>query len=55
MNKSEVKEKFDFKEKSSTGWICPKCGRVLAPNVITCPCTQSKQENVQASINWIKD
>ncbi len=22
----------------SSGWICPKCGRVLAPWVSECPC-----------------
>ena len=22
----------------STGWICPKCGRALAPWVSSCPC-----------------
>lgn len=21
-----------------TGWICPKCGRVLAPDMQECPC-----------------
>lgn len=20
------------------GWICPKCGRAIAPNVTVCPC-----------------
>ena len=25
----------------STGWECPRCGRVLAPWVFECPCYQT--------------
>lgn len=26
-----------------TGWTCPKCGRVNAPSVTTCPCFESNE------------
>jgi predicted amidophosphoribosyltransferase len=22
------------------GWVCPKCGRILAPHVSVCPCCE---------------
>ena len=25
----------------SSGWVCPKCGRALAPWVPECPCSKS--------------
>lgn len=28
----------------STGWICPKCGRALAPWVSECPCYVSSKD-----------
>ena len=33
---------------SSEGWICPKCGRALAPWVSTCPCYL---ENMKVTCN----
>jgi uncharacterized OB-fold protein len=27
----------------NTGWVCPKCGRVLAPWVSECPCGPTTQ------------
>jgi uncharacterized OB-fold protein len=54
MNKSEVQEKSISKNMSS-GWVCPKCGRVLSPEVRECPCSKAKQENAQIKKNWIND
>ena len=37
----------------SEGWICPRCGRALAPWMPECPCYQTK--TVTASnftLNW---
>lgn len=28
------------------GWICPKCGRALAPWVSECPCYLTQNQNV---------
>lgn len=28
-------------KKYQMGWVCPKCGRVLAPWVAVCPCHRS--------------
>ena len=30
------------KIKKNYGWICPKCGRVHAPHINTCPCSEHK-------------
>jgi uncharacterized OB-fold protein len=27
------------------GWVCPKCGRSLAPNITTCPYCGEKNPN----------
>jgi hypothetical protein len=26
----------------NTGWICPRCGKVLAPYVLECRCSEQK-------------
>lgn len=30
------------KIKKNYGWICPKCGRVHAPHIDACPCSEHK-------------
>ena len=30
------------KIKKNYGWICPECGRVNAPHIDTCPCSEHK-------------
>lgn len=54
MNMSEVDER-NFKSKEETGWICPRCGKVLSPKEKTCTCTSTKQESAQETKNWIHD
>lgn len=55
MNKSEVQEK-NFKSKETTsGWVCPKCGKVLSPFEKTCSCSKLKQENVKSAGSWLHD
>lgn len=55
MNKSEVQEK-NFKSKEvNSGWVCPKCGRVLSPSEKTCICSKAKQENSKPAGSWLHD
>lgn len=30
------------KIKKNYGWVCPKCGRVNAPHIDACPCSEHK-------------
>lgn len=54
MSKPEISIEYVYSEPSTlqdgtwyyplhgnTGWICPKCGRVNAPWVAYCPCTNT--------------
>ena len=37
-------DKFKKPAEDATGWVCPKCGKVLAPFIIYCPfCTNSAE------------
>ena len=36
----------------STGWICPKCGRGLAPWVSECPCYLNEREFTNFGLAW---
>ena len=29
-----------------TGWVCPKCGRVLSPDTTACPCSEPGKTTV---------
>lgn len=35
---------------ANQGWVCPKCGRVFAPHIHTCPnCTVKEYETTQST------
>lgn len=33
----------------SHGWVCPLCGRANSPQLLSCPCTDSKYKGVATS------
>lgn len=35
------------KIKKNYGWVCPKCGRVNAPHIDACPCSEHKDYWIQ--------
>ena len=40
----------------NTGWICPKCGRVYAPNCREClSCNNTYVPPLTTNENWIHD
>lgn len=40
-----ILDRFKKPAEDAHGWICPKCGKVLAPFIIYCPfCTNPAQE-----------
>ena len=53
MNMSEYVEKNS--PKIDKGWICPKCGKVLAPTVTHCDCTSDQSKNENQTQRWFKD
>lgn len=40
-----------FKYWGQQGWVCPKCGRVNAPHVNTCPCSEPHNTYVTTGTN----
>ena len=47
-----MKEK-NTKENYPKGWVCPKCGRVYNPNVISCPkCREKKKMPWEKNEYW---
>lgn len=33
----------NIRDNNARGWICPKCGNGVAPNVKVCPCSELTQ------------
>lgn len=52
MNMSEYVEKNT--DSAQQGWVCPKCGKVLAPTVMQCDCSNTPK-NENQSQRWFKD
>jgi hypothetical protein len=45
-------DRYKKPEEDAQGWICPKCGKVLAPFIIYCPfCTNPEEENKRPAVS----
>ena len=47
----------DIKNHENVGWICPKCGRAISPELKTCPycSTQQTEEGLEQGEQMIFD
>lgn len=45
----KIGDKVEINSPINYGWICPKCGRVNAPWVAACPCSQTQTKTVKST------
>ena len=44
---------YNINTPKQTGWICPKCGRVMAPTTVECIyCNRESEDKVDTIINY---